>query len=102
MARERHLDLRLTEKAFVFFGNRSLDEVAFRSYTIYLLSELVSAEGHREASTVPFNSWNDDCDVILAELTVSLGFTNMSAISQHPVWHYLLSSIPGRLMDLIS
>ena len=33
--------LRLTEKRFVFFGWRSLDDLAFRSYEIYLLQEFV-------------------------------------------------------------
>ena len=37
----RYPNLKITEKKFVFFGGRSLDELAFRSYEIHLLQQFI-------------------------------------------------------------
>ena len=91
MARERHPDLNLTERNFVFFGGRSLDALAFRSYEIYLLSELVANNKNTSAPTEALAGWNMQCDIVLAYLVTILGFENIMSVGMHPIWDILTS-----------
>ena len=45
-AAERHSDLGLTAKSFVFFGHRSLDELIKRSYAICLMHDYLTTNSH--------------------------------------------------------
>ena len=92
-ASARHPNLELTSRKFVFFGGRSLDELAFRSYELFLLAEF--AEKHTLQGSVGRKDdlkWNLDCDSFLAVLSVELGMHNYIAISRHPLWLTLTSS----------
>lgn len=75
-------ELKIAEKKFVFFGWRSLDELAFRSYEIHLLSQFAHefARLHIVGPRTQICEWMDDCDVILAALMVDLGFNNYRCI----------------------
>lgn len=89
----RHPDLELTSRKLVFFGGRSLDELAFRSYELYLLTEF--AERHTlEDSVASKKRWDADCDAYLALLSLELGLHNYKAISRHSIW-LILSSNSG-------
>lgn len=60
----------------VFFGNRSLDDLAFRSYEIYLLSNFAkeSQQEYYVHPKIKVNAWIDECDVLLALLVCKFGY----------------------------
>ena len=86
----RYPELRLNGRKLVFFGDRSLDELAFRSYEIYLVNQYLS--GH-DLTIIDIGEarcqWSEDCDVVLAALLLQLGFNNYRAITRHSAWLYL-------------
>ena len=71
----------------VFFDSHSLDELAFRSYEIYLLKKFASEQELECVTGV--TKWTQDCDVLLAYLSGQFGYTNFKAFARHPVWFYI-------------
>lgn len=82
--------MEITRKKIVFFDGFCLDDLAFRSYEIHLLSKF--AAEYRLRSMSGKTSWDSDCDAVLAHLITQSGYSNVQATARHAVWHILTTS----------
>ena len=84
-AAERSPHLGVGQAPMVLFNGLSVDQMAFRSYELYLLKQFTAHNQVKRAKAVA--EWSPICDVVLAYLTCQYGFGNLKTIANHPVWH---------------